>query len=69
MAIHDAEMEMEAELGSYLMPTWTVEERVDYPKPGAPGVFGTDMRNTQGLMKSIEAKHGRIISGGIREKT
>jgi len=68
-AINQAEMEMEAEMGFYLMPTWTVEERLDYPHPGMPGVFGLDGMNTRGLFKSVEANHGHVISGGIREKT
>lgn len=69
MAIQQAEMEMEAEAGFFLMPTWVTEERLQYPKAGIPGVFGLDMHNPKGLNKSVEAKHGHIISGGIREKT
>jgi len=68
-AINQAEMEMEAEAGFMLMPTWTTEERLGYPRPGIPGVFGLDGRNTRGLPKSVEAKKGLIISGGIQEKT
>jgi len=68
-AINQAEMDMEAEAGFYLMPTWEVGERLEYPRPGMPGVFGLDGRNTRGMFKSAEAKHGLIISGGIREKT
>lgn len=69
LAIQQAEEDMEAEAGFYLMPTWTTEERLDYPKPGVPGVFGLDGLNTRGMYKSVEARHGHIISGGIREKT
>lgn len=69
IAIHQAEEEMERELGYCLMPSWIAEERVDYPRPGVPGVFGLDGYNTRGMYKSVEAKHGHIISGGIREKT
>jgi hypothetical protein len=68
-AIQAAEMEMEAEAGFFLMPTWITEERVDYPQPGMPGVFGMDGFNTRGMLKSIESKHALVISGGIREKT
>ena len=68
-AISQAEMDMEAEAGFYLMPTWVEGERLEYPRPGMPGVFGLDGRNTRGMFKSAEAKHGFIISGGIREKT
>lgn len=68
-AIQAAEMEMEAEAGFYLMPTWVTEERVDYPRPGIPNVFGIDGLNARGMLKSVEAKHAFIISGGIREKT
>lgn len=68
-AIQQAEMEMEEEAGFYLMPSWTVAERLDYPHPGTPGVFGMDGYNPRGLNKSVEARHGHIISGGIVEKT
>jgi len=68
-AINQAEMDIEAEAGFYLMPSWTVAERLNYPRPGIPGVFGLDGRNTRGLFKSVESRKGHIISGGIREKT
>jgi hypothetical protein len=68
-AINQAEMEMEAEAGFYLMPTWTTEERLDYPRAGLPETFGVGGRNARGYYKSVEAKHGHIISGGIMEKT
>jgi hypothetical protein len=68
-AINQAEMEMEEEAGFYLMPSWTTEERLDYPRPDIPGVFGIDGLNTRGMYKSVEAKHGLVISGGIVEKT
>jgi hypothetical protein len=68
-AIQQAEMEMEAEAGFYLMPTWTAEERLPYAIPGVPGAFGINGVNPKGLYKSVEANHGYIISGGIQEKT
>ena len=68
MAIQQAEDEMEAEAGFPLMPSWIEDERVDYPSPGRPGVFGLSGLNTRGLFKSIEARRGHVISGGKRKK-
>lgn len=67
-AIKQAEMEMTEEVGFNLMPDWIVEERLDYPKPGIPGTIGLDGYNPRGLMKSVEAKRGHIISGGVKAK-
>jgi len=69
MAIQQAEADIAAEVGFNLMPDWTVEERLEYPRPGMPGVFGLDGFNTRGMFKSVEARRGWIISGGIKTKT
>jgi hypothetical protein len=68
-SIRDAEMEMTEEAGFNLMPDWITEERLDYPKPGIPGVIGFSGQNPRGFMKSVEAKRGHIISGGVKTKT
>ena len=69
MTIQQAEIEMEAMTGFNLMPSWTTEERLNYPRPGQPGVFGLTGTNPRGMWKSVEARKGHIISGGIVEKT
>jgi hypothetical protein len=68
MAIQQAEKEMAQEAGFNLMPDWTVAERIEYPKPGMPGVVGMDGRNPRGFLKSVEAGRGHLISGGIKTK-
>lgn len=68
-AIQQAESEMVAEAGFNFMPDWTAEERLEYPHPGMPGVYGVGGTNPRGMLKSVEAKRGYIISGGIRTKT
>lgn len=68
LAIRQAEMEMTQEAGYNLMPDWTAAERLDYPHPGMPGVMGYGL-NSSGFLKSVEAKKGWIISGGIKTKT
>lgn len=69
MAIRQAEDAMEAEAGFFLMPTWVTEERLTYPQPGRPGVFGLDGLNPRGLYKSVEVRHAHVISGGLKTKT
>lgn len=68
MAIKQAEMEMVEEAGFNLMPDWTIEERLDYPKPGMPGTVGIGGFNPRGFLKSVEARRGHLISGGIKTK-
>lgn len=68
MAIQAAEMEMEQELGYHLTPQWTVDERLDYPRPGRSEAYGTGA-NPRWMWKSVEALRGHLISGGIRTKT
>lgn len=69
MAIQAAEREISQEAGFNLLPDWTLDERLPYPKPGVPGAYNLWGTNLRGMMKSIELNKGHIISGGIRAKT
>lgn len=66
MAIQAAEREIAAEVGYNLMPDWTVEERLSYPQPFAPGVYNLNGLNVRGMLNSVELPRGHIISGGVR---
>lgn len=68
IAIQQAEMEMAAVAGFNLMPDWTIDERLPYPRPGFPELYGTGF-NPRYLLKSVEASRAHLISGGIRAKT
>lgn len=68
-AIQQAEMEISAEAGFNLMPAWTEGERIEYPQPAVPGGYGVGGLNPRGMWKSVEARRGYLISGGVRTKT
>lgn len=68
LAIAEAEQEISREAGFNLMPDWTLDERLDYPRPFIPEGYGTAL-NVRGMNKSVEALKGHVISGGIRRKT
>lgn len=67
MAIQQAEKEIAAEAGFNLLPDWTVQERLTYPQPAIPGVFGNAL-NPRYMLKSVELARGHVISGGLRTK-
>lgn len=69
MAIQAAEQEISAEVGFNLIPDWTTEERLGYTQPAIPGVYNLYGMNPRGMLKSVEAKRGWLISGGIKTKT
>lgn len=69
MAIQQAEQNMSREVGYNLMPDWTIDERLIYPRPGIPEVYNTTGTNPRGKMKSVEASKGMLISGGVRTKS
>lgn len=69
MAIQQAEMEISAEVGFNLLPDWTVAERLQYPKPGVPGVINISGMNPTGRYNSVELRRAHVISGGIRTKS
>lgn len=66
-AIQEAEQEISREVGFNLMPDWTLDERLPYPRPHLPEGFGNGL-NVRGMGKSVETKKGHIISGGFRKK-
>jgi hypothetical protein len=68
MAIQQAELEIAAEAGFNLLPDWTLEERLTYPQPAVPGMYGNAL-NPRGMLKSVELRKGHVISGGVRTKT
>lgn len=68
LAIQQAEQEMSQEAGFNLMPDWTVEERLAYPKPALPENYGYGL-NVRWQMKSVEALKGFLVSGGMRAKS
>jgi len=68
MAIQAAEQEIAAEAGYNLMPDWTIQERLTYPQPAVPGMYG-DAMNPRWMFKSVELRKGHVISGGVRTKT
>ena len=68
MAISQAEQEMTREAGFNLMPDWTTEERLNYPRPGIPELYGIGI-NPRYMNKSVEAIRGMIIAGGTKATT
>lgn len=68
-AIQQAEQEIAAEVGYNLLPDWTVDERMQYPRPGYSGVYNLLGTNPQGKYKSIEVPRGHVIVGGVKAKT
>lgn len=68
-AIQEAELEIAQEVGYNLLPDWTLEERLPYPRPATPGTFGRYGVNARGVMKSVEALRGHLITGGVRAKS
>lgn len=68
-AIQQAEQEISREAGFNLMPDWTVDERLPYPRPAAPELYNIYGLNPRWQMKSVEANRGWVVSGGIRAKS
>lgn len=69
MAIQQAEMEMSREAGFNLMPEWTIEERLEYPRPSQPSVYNLYGVNVNWMGKSVEAERGHILYGGVKATT
>lgn len=67
-AIREAELDISREVGFNLLPDWEVEERLNYPQPSNPELFGIGL-NVRGMPKSVELKKGMVISGGVKAKT
>lgn len=69
MYIQQAEDAISREVGYNLMPDWTLEERLPYPRPSFPESFNLWGVNPRGMFKSVELRKGHVISGGTRAKT
>ena len=69
LALQQAEYEMAREIGYNLMPDWTMDERLQYPRPSFPEAYNLMGVNPRWQLKSVEAAKGHVISGGIRAKT
>lgn len=67
-AIQEAEQEIAGEVGYNLVPDWSVAERLPYPRPSLPEAFGYGI-NVRGMLKSVEATKGHVISGGVKAKS
>ena len=67
-AIYDAEQEMAREAGFNLMPDWVTEERLPYPRPGVPELYGTGV-NVRFQLKSVELERGHARYGGVQMKS
>lgn len=67
-AIYDAEQAMAREAGFNLMPDWTAEERLPYPVPSNPSLYGTGV-NVRWQLKSVEARKGYMLYGGVKAKS
>jgi len=68
MAIQQAEQEIAREIGFNLIPDWTVDERLPYPRPAFPESFNLYGINPRYQLKSVELGKGYIISGGVKAK-
>lgn len=68
MAIYQAEQDIAKEVGFNLMPDWTLDERLSYPRPAPAELYGVGV-NPRWQLKSVEALRGHLISGGIKAKT
>jgi hypothetical protein len=69
LAIMQAEQEMAREAGYNLMPDWTLDERLPYPRPSHPESYNISGVNPRWQLKSVEASRGHLISGGVRLKS
>ena len=69
MAIQQAEQEIAREVGYNLLPDWTVEERLEYPRPAVRESYNLYGVNIRWQMKSVEALRGLLITGGVRAKS
>lgn len=68
IAIQQAEQEMALVAGFNLMPDWIIDERLQYPRPAFPELYGIGY-NIRYQLKSIETLRAHVISGGIKAKT
>ena len=72
-SIQEAEALIENEIGYYLLPDWTVDERHETERPGFRELFSAGI-NPRWLGKSLvtsqgKYRHGYWLSGGVRAKS
>lgn len=67
-AIRRAELDISKQVGFNLIPDWTVDERMSYPRPAIPELYGAGV-TPRYQMKSVELPRGYIVSGGVRAKS
>ena len=65
-AIREAELRLSSVLNYYMLPEWTVDERVKTARPARPEVYASTVGNLRGQAKSIGTRWNRIITGGRR---
>jgi len=68
-AIHDAEQQMARYIGYNLLPDWTVSEYHTNTRPAQRELYNWTGFNQRGQPKSLTAKRGYVVSGGIKAKT
>lgn len=66
--IGEAEMDIATELGFWPAPTYIGEERHPYPKPQRTDLVGYGI-DARGRWKSLQAKWGYVLGGGVRSTT
>ena len=69
LAILEAEREIAQEVGYNLIPDWTFEERMGFPRPADPGAYNLYGVNPRWQGKSVEAPRGHVITGGVKAKS
>lgn len=67
-AIREAELKIASEIGYFLLPDWTVDERVVTTRPVRPELYAGVLGNVRGQSKSIESRWNMIITGGRKAK-
>ena len=65
LAISDAERDLADAIGYWPAPTYTEDEFHEYPRPAAPGWYGSGA-NIYGRYKSLKLNRGWVIEGGQR---
>lgn len=67
-AIRTAELEISREVGYNLIPDWTADERLAYPRPNVPELYGTGV-TPRFMLKSVELPRGHVVAGGVKTKS
>ena len=64
-AISDAERDLADAIGYWPAPAYTLDEFHEYPRPAAPGWYGSGA-NIYGRYKALQLNRGYVIEGGQR---